>query len=64
LVGGIRAWGNGSTMAGWAVDVCMTGPKLLDQMREALRAVDLGPLDADEFEGMRRIGDHLRGRRS
>jgi aryl-alcohol dehydrogenase-like predicted oxidoreductase len=50
-------------MVGWAVDVCMTGPRTLDQMREALRALDLGPLGADELERMTRIGDHLRGRR-
>ena len=45
------------------VDVCMTGPRNLDQMREALRALDLGPLGADELERLSRIGDHLRGRR-
>jgi aryl-alcohol dehydrogenase-like predicted oxidoreductase len=44
-----------------AIDVCMTGPKNLQQMREALRALDLGPLGGDELERMRKIGDHIRG---
>ena len=44
-----------------AVDVCMTGPKNLQQMREALRTLDLGPLGGDELERMRKIGDHIRG---
>jgi aryl-alcohol dehydrogenase-like predicted oxidoreductase len=43
-----------------AVDVCMTGPKNLQQMRQALRTLDLGPLGGDELERMRRIGDHIR----
>ena len=43
-----------------AVDVCMTGPKNLQQMREALRTLDLGPLGGDELERMRKIGDHIR----
>ena len=44
-----------------AVDVCMTGPKNLQQMREALRTLDLGPFGGDELERMRKIGDHIRG---
>ena len=44
-----------------AVDVCMTGPKNLQQMREALRTLDLGPLGGNELERMRKIGDHIRG---
>jgi aryl-alcohol dehydrogenase-like predicted oxidoreductase len=42
-----------------AVDVCMTGPKNLEQMREALKALAQGPLDAEELERVRRIGDHV-----
>ncbi len=42
-----------------AVDVCMTGPANLDQMREALRALDLGPLSEEEMARIRRIGDHI-----
>jgi aryl-alcohol dehydrogenase-like predicted oxidoreductase len=42
-----------------AVDVCMSGPKDMAQMREALRAVELGPLSGEELERMKRIGDHI-----
>ena len=43
-----------------AVDVCMCGPKNLDQMRAALPALDLGPLGEDDMARMRRIGDFVR----
>jgi aryl-alcohol dehydrogenase-like predicted oxidoreductase len=42
-----------------AVDLCMCGPKDLAQMREALLALDLGPLSPEEMARMRRIGDHI-----
>jgi aryl-alcohol dehydrogenase-like predicted oxidoreductase len=44
-----------------AVDVCMTGPKNLEQMRQALGTLDLGPLGGVELERMQKIGDHIRG---
>jgi aryl-alcohol dehydrogenase-like predicted oxidoreductase len=44
-----------------AVDVCLTGPKNLAQMREALSALDLGPLNEAELIRLRRVGDYLRG---
>jgi len=44
-----------------AVDVCMSGPKNLAQMREALRALDLGPMNEAELDRLRRVGDYLRG---
>jgi len=44
-----------------SVDVCLTGTKTLDQMRENLKALDLGPLSTDEIGRMRRIGDYLHG---
>ena len=43
-----------------AVDVCLTGPKDLTQMRQALRSLALGPLNEEEMARIRRIGDHLR----
>jgi aryl-alcohol dehydrogenase-like predicted oxidoreductase len=43
-----------------AVDVCMCGPKNLDQMRAALQALDLGPLGEDDMARMRRVGDYVR----
>lgn len=43
-----------------SVDVAMTGPADITQMREALRALDLGPLDEGEIARARKIGDHVR----
>ncbi|MGD9301563.1 MAG: hypothetical protein PVI13_08310 [Desulfobacterales bacterium] len=43
-----------------AVDVCMCGPKNLDQMRAALPTLDLGPLGEEDMARMRRIGDYVR----
>jgi aryl-alcohol dehydrogenase-like predicted oxidoreductase len=43
-----------------AVDVCMCGPKNMDQMRAALPALELGPLGEDDMARMRRIGDYVR----
>lgn len=42
-------------------NVCMTGPKDAAQMREALAALDEGPLTADEDARFRRIGAHAHG---
>jgi aryl-alcohol dehydrogenase-like predicted oxidoreductase len=42
-----------------AVDICMCGPRDTTQMREALRALELGPLDPEELERMRRVGDYV-----
>jgi len=44
------------------VDVCMTGPKNREHMREALRTLELGPLSPEEMDWMQRIGDHVRGK--
>lgn len=41
------------------VDVCMTGPKDLEEMKEALATLDRGPLSAEELAWMRRVGDHV-----
>jgi len=46
-----------------AVDVCLTGPKNWEQMKEALRTLDLGPLGDTQVERMRRIGDSFVARR-
>jgi predicted aldo/keto reductase-like oxidoreductase len=46
-------------MAHPAVDVCMTGPKNSEEMRQALKALQLGPMTEDELERVRRIGDHV-----
>ena len=44
-----------------AVDVCLTGPRTVEQMRQALAALDAGPLNEDELARARRIGDHVHG---
>ena len=43
-----------------AVDVCLCGPKNVNQMRKALPALELGSLDAGDLERMIRIGDYVR----
>ena len=43
-----------------AVDVCMCGPKNMDEMLAALPALNLGPLDDEEMAQMKRIGDYVR----
>jgi aryl-alcohol dehydrogenase-like predicted oxidoreductase len=43
-----------------AVDVCLCGPKNLNQMRNALPALELGPLEPADMERMKRIGDYVR----
>lgn len=44
-----------------AVDVCLSGPRNLEQTREAVRALELGPLTAEEMVRIRRIGSHIYG---
>ncbi len=45
-----------------AVDVCMTGARSLEMMRENLDTLDSGPLAQAEMERIRRIGDHVYGK--
>jgi predicted aldo/keto reductase-like oxidoreductase len=42
------------------VDMCLTGPANAEQLREALRALEAGPLSPEEAEHVRRIGRHVR----
>jgi predicted aldo/keto reductase-like oxidoreductase len=42
-----------------AVDVCLTGPKTREEMNEALKTLDLGPMEDEELQHMRRIGDYI-----
>ena len=44
-----------------AVDVCLCGPKDEVQMKEALKTLALGPLNQEEMERMKKIGDYLHG---
>ncbi|MCP4020976.1 MAG: aldo/keto reductase, partial [Desulfobacteraceae bacterium] len=41
------------------VDVCLCGPRDDSQMHQALFALDLGPLMADEMQRVKNIGDHV-----
>ena len=45
-----------------AVDICMTGTRTLEMMRENLEILDSGALNAREMERIRRIGDHIYGK--
>jgi aryl-alcohol dehydrogenase-like predicted oxidoreductase len=45
-----------------AVDVCMTGARTLEMMLENLEVLDSGPLNPEEMERIRRIGDHVYGK--
>ena len=41
------------------VDLCLAGPDDADQMKQALQALEAGPMSEDELAWMRRVGDHI-----
>lgn len=41
------------------VNICLCGPKNMDQMKTALTALEMGPLDEEEKKRLIRIGDHV-----
>ncbi|MCZ6872733.1 MAG: aldo/keto reductase [bacterium] len=41
------------------VNVVLAGPSSLEQMSQALRALELGPMTEDELAWLRRVGDHI-----
>ncbi|MEA3462560.1 MAG: aldo/keto reductase [Bacteroidota bacterium] len=45
-----------------AVDICMTGARTLEMMRENLETLESGPLTSEEMARIRRIGDHVYGK--
>jgi aryl-alcohol dehydrogenase-like predicted oxidoreductase len=45
-----------------AVDVCLTGPKNLRQMRQNFGVLDSAPMSKEELARMRAIGDHIYGK--
>ena len=45
-----------------AVDVCMTGARSLEMMRENLETLDSGALTAEDMKRIRRICDHIYGK--
>jgi aryl-alcohol dehydrogenase-like predicted oxidoreductase len=44
------------------VNVVLAGPNSREQMDQALRALELGPMTEDELAWMRRVGDYIYGR--
>ena len=49
-------------LANPAVDVCMTGPKNAAQLQAALAGLARGPMDADEYAWMVRVGQAKSGK--
>ncbi len=45
-----------------AVDICMTGARSPEMMRENLKTLDSGPLNVEEMARIRRIGEHVYGK--
>ncbi len=45
-----------------AVNICVTAPATEAQMEANLKALDAGPLDAEEMARVRRIGEHIYGK--
>jgi predicted aldo/keto reductase-like oxidoreductase len=46
-------------LANPAIDVCMSGARTLDEMRQNLKLLEQGPMTEEELHRMRRIGDYL-----
>lgn len=42
-----------------AVDLCLCGPKNTEQMQDALRSLEIGPMDRSELVRIRMIGDYV-----
>jgi len=47
-----------------SVDVCMTGARSLEMMRENLQMLGMPPLGPEEMKRIRKIGDHIYGKPS
>ena len=45
-----------------SVDLCLTGARDRDMMQKNLKTLELGPLNNDEMQRIRRIGDHVYGK--
>jgi aryl-alcohol dehydrogenase-like predicted oxidoreductase len=42
-----------------AVDVCMSGPKTAQHVKDVIAAMELGPMSEEELAWMRRVGDRV-----
>ena len=47
-----------------SVDICMMGAKNIHQMRENLAVLDQSPMTDEELNRLRRIGDHIYGKKA
>lgn len=47
-----------------SVDVCMIGAKNIEQMKQNLDTLNHGPLTEEELNHMRKIGDHIHGKKA
>jgi aryl-alcohol dehydrogenase-like predicted oxidoreductase len=45
-----------------SVDICMTGARTQEMLKENLRTLEMGPLNEDEMKRIRGIGDFIYGR--
>ena len=46
-----------------AVDLCMTGARSHQMLQENLSTLDMGPLNEEEMDRIRRIGDYIYGKK-
>ena len=46
-----------------SVDICMMGARNPEEMKENLMTLDLGPMPEDALTRMRKIGDHIHGKK-
>lgn len=44
-----------------SVDICLMGPRTMDEFKEGIKALEEGPLSEEEMERVRRIGDFVHG---
>jgi predicted aldo/keto reductase-like oxidoreductase len=45
-----------------SVDICLTGTRNLEMMRENLKTLEMGPLTEKEMERVRRAGNYIYGK--
>ena len=49
-------------LANSMLDACMMGVRNMTMLEENLQEIEEGPLDTEQLDAMRRIGDHLYGK--
>lgn len=69
LEAGEGRWGHGEVdgyrfaLTHPSVDICMTGPRTLEELRQNLSVLDTGPMTPEELARVHRIGDFVYGKR-